>query len=166
VVVLLLYTRQLNKKIMQEIILEKIINKLATDKVIDLSDLNSKTIVLTLSDINFNFCFFINNNQIFIFDEVKPADATISIKFRAFLDLLNKQDLTDLFREDKVVVVGEVKTAQLLIDMLKNATIKEKITSALPTPVVDIASKIKEDIITGKLKDNIISMLIQPKVYS
>jgi ubiquinone biosynthesis protein UbiJ len=150
---------------MKEIILEKIINRLIEDKVVDFSSINGKTIVLSLSDINFNFCFFVNNNTVFIFDEVKPSDATISIGFASFQDLLNKKDLQDLIREDKVIITGEVKTAQLLVDLLKNNNIKENIKEFIPSEAVLFAKKLKNNIINGELKDKIVDTIIQPKVY-
>jgi ubiquinone biosynthesis protein UbiJ len=154
---------------MKEIILEKIINKLIADKVIDFSNLNSKTIVITLNDINLNFCFFVNDNKVFIFDEVKPSDATIEIGFSAFKDLLNKKDLTDLIREDKVVITGELKTAQLLVDLLKNNNLKSNIEELLPDDAILFAkklkAKIKSNIFNNEFKDKIVETLIQPKVY-
>jgi len=154
---------------MTEIILEKIINKLIEDKVVDFSSLNNKTIVLSLSDINFNFCFFVSENKVFIFDEVKPNDARISISFIAFKDLLSKKDLQDLIREDKVIIQGDVKTAQLLVDLLKNNNIKENIIEFIPSNAIlfakKIKAKIKEKLGGENIKDKIISTLIQPKIY-
>jgi len=151
---------------MTEIILEKIINKLILDDVIDFSELNDKTIVLSLNDINFDFCFFVSQNKVFIFDEVKPFDAKISINFSAFKDLLNKSDLQDMIREDKIDIQGEIKTAQLLLDLLKNNNIKTNILEFIPSDAILFAKKIKTKFQNGNLKGKIINILIQPKIHS
>ena len=149
---------------MKAIILEKIINQLAEDKVIDLSLLDNKTIVLSVGGA-IDFCFYINQNKIFIFDEIKPADATINIGFNSFRDLLNKKNLQDLIREDKISIYGDIKVAQLLIDLLKQNTIKIKIKQMLPDVFINFSKKFKENIQSGELKDKIIDILIQPKIY-
>lgn len=147
------------------LIIEKIINKLIESGKVDISILNNKTINIHLTDINFDFCFQINNDRIFVFDKNNNADVMISITSSALLGLLNQQTIDDLLLQDKIKVVGDAKTARLLIDILKQADIKAQIAELIPDFALNKIKEINKDIKNGDFKNKIIDKFICPKVY-
>ncbi len=150
---------------MTEILLEKIINKLAQDGLIDISPLHEKTISLSITPLKKSLTFYINAEQVFIFDEAKEQDVAISVGVDTFWQLLEGADISELIRSDAIVLNGEVKTAQLFVDILKENTIKKRLSAILPHEVQDAADTLKQKMKDGSLTERIISTLIQPKVY-
>ncbi len=150
---------------MTEILLEKIINKLAQDGLIDISPLHEKTISLSITPLKKSLTFYINAEQVFIFDEAKEQDVAISVGVDTFWQLLEGADIGELIRSDAIVLNGEVKTAQLFVDILKENTIKKRLSAILPHEVQDAADTLKQKMKDGSLTERIISTLIQPKVY-
>jgi len=109
---------------MQHFVLEQALNYLIDQGNVDLSALNGKTLHFALEDLPLNVNFVCTNNRIFVTTNTSiGADVDIKLKSSVFLALLQGEDLTDLLREDKIIIHGDVKTAQLLVDLLQQIDI-------------------------------------------
>ncbi len=133
---------------MQHFVLEQALNYLIDQGNVDLSALNGKTLHFALEDLPLNVNFVCTNNRIFVTTNTSiGADVDIKLKSSVFLALLQGEDLTDLLREDKIIIHGDVKTAQLLVDLLQQIDIDFE----------EMLSKYTGDIIAhqvGKLTQN------------
>jgi ubiquinone biosynthesis protein UbiJ len=105
---------------MQHFILEQAINHLITKKKISLKKLKSKTIFLSLEGSYLSAIFYCNNNRMFALkDAADKADVDISLKPLVFLELLKGENITQLLKKDKISISGDIKTAQLFFELLK-----------------------------------------------
>ncbi len=126
----------------QTIILEQALNRLITNGEVGISVLNGKTIGFSLQDLPLDVHFVCANERIFVLSATnKPTDVDIKLKSMVFISLLHGEDLTELLRQDKISIHGDVKTAQLLVDLLKEVDID----------LEEIASKYTGDIIANQL---------------
>ena len=109
---------------MQHFVLEQALNYLIDQGNADLSTLNGKTLHFALEDLPLNVNFVCTNDRIFVTtDTSTDADVDIKLKSSVFLALFQGKDLTELLRQDKIVIHGDVKTAQLLVDLLQQLDI-------------------------------------------
>jgi len=109
---------------MQHFVLEQALNYLIDQGKADLGALNGKTLYFSLEDLPLDVNFVCTNNRIFVTTDTSiGADVDIKLKSSVFLALLQGEDLTDLLREDKIIIHGDVKTAQLLVDLLQQIDI-------------------------------------------
>jgi ubiquinone biosynthesis protein UbiJ len=77
-----------------------------------------------LEDLPLNVNFVCTNDRIFVTTDISAgADVDIKLKSSVFLALFQGEDLTELLRQDKIVIHGDVKTAQLLVDLLQQIDI-------------------------------------------
>jgi len=105
-------------------VLEQALNYLIDQGNADLSTLNGKTLHFALEDLPLNVNFVCTNDRIFVTtDTSADADVDIKLKSSVFLALFQGKDLTELLRQDKIVIHGDVKTAQLLVDLLQQLDI-------------------------------------------
>jgi len=109
---------------MQHFVLEQALNYLIDQGNADLGALNGKTLYFSLEDLPLNVNFVCTNDRIFVTtDTSADADVDIKLKSSVFLALFQGKDLTELLRQDKIVIHGDVKTAQLLVDLLQQLDI-------------------------------------------
>ncbi len=133
---------------MQHFVLEQALNYLIDQGKADLGALNDKTLYFSLEDLPLDVNFVCTNNRIFVTTDTSAgADVDIKLKSSVFLALLQGEDLTELLRQDKIIIHGDVKTAQLLVDLLQQIDIDFE----------EILSKYTGDIVAhqvGKLAKN------------
>jgi len=109
---------------MQHFVLEQALNYLIDQGNADLGALNGKTLYFSLEDLPLDVNFVCTNDRIFVTtDTSADADVDIKLKSSVFLALFQGKDLTELLRQDKIVIHGDVKTAQLLVDLLQQLDI-------------------------------------------
>ena len=109
---------------MQHFVLEQALNYLIDQGNADLGALNGKTLYFSLEDLPLDVNFVCTNDRIFVTtDTSTDADVDIKLKSSVFLALFQGKDLTELLRQDKIVIHGDVKTAQLLVDLLQQLDI-------------------------------------------
>lgn len=154
------------------ILLEQAINHLLLiDSDIDISELEGKTIALSIEQTPFDWTIvFINGAVRFISNQGEKSDITVSLGASALLALLKGSDAKTLLKEDKIQVVGDAKIAQALFDLLTNLDINhEEIVAHFsndfvargvskgvafvkdnppPTAIIDFAKKIKNSIVS------------------
>jgi ubiquinone biosynthesis protein UbiJ len=105
-------------------------------------------------------------------DATINADVDIKLKSNVFLKLIQGEDLTELLRQDKIMIHGDVKTAQLLVDLLQQVEFDfEEALSKFTGDIVahqvgKIAKKFKSsDNSLASIKDKITNFLITPKRF-
>ncbi len=126
----------------QAVILERALNHLVINSRVNIDALNGKTIGLSLQDLPLDVHFICANNRIFVLSATdKSTDVDIKLKSMIFISLLQGEDLTELLRQDKINIHGDAKTAQLLVDLLKEVDID----------LEEMASKHTGDIIANQL---------------
>ncbi|MCS5586755.1 MAG: SCP2 sterol-binding domain-containing protein [Gammaproteobacteria bacterium] len=109
---------------MQHFVLEQALNYLIDQGDADLSALNGKTLYFALEDLPLDVNFVCTNDRIFVTTDTSAgADVDIKLKSSVFLALFQGEDLTELLRQDKIIIHGDVKTAQLLVDLLQQIDI-------------------------------------------
>ncbi|BBB23368.1 conserved hypothetical protein [Abyssogena phaseoliformis symbiont OG214] len=95
-----------------------------------------------MQDLPLDVHFVCANNRIFVLSATdKPTNVNIKLKPIVFISLFQGKDLTELLRQDKINIHGDVKTAQLLVGLLKEVDID----------LEEIASKYTGDIIANQL---------------
>jgi ubiquinone biosynthesis protein UbiJ len=134
---------------MQHFVLEQALNYLIDHGNADLRALNGKTIYFVLEDLPLMVNFVCTNDRIFVTTDTNTsADVDIKLKSSVFLALFQGENLTELLRQDKIIIHGDVKTAQLLVDLLQQIDID----------LEELLSKYTGDIIAhqlGKLSKNL-----------
>ena len=109
---------------MRLLFLQQVVNYIITSSGLDIGTLNNKIIRFSLEDLPLDVDFVCKNNRVFVLSDAgTPADVDIKLKSTAFLSIFNGEDITELLRKDKIVIKGDVKTAQLLVDLLNKADI-------------------------------------------
>ncbi|MDC9715015.1 MAG: SCP2 sterol-binding domain-containing protein [Gammaproteobacteria bacterium] len=157
---------------MQAVILERALNYLLETHQIDVSLLDGKVVHFSLQDLPIEVGFVCTNTRIFVTTDTSTiADVNIKLKASVFLALLQGEDLTKLLREDKIIIHGDVKTAQLLVDLLQQVDIdfEEELSKytgdIVAHQVGKLAKKFKSsDNPLTSIKDKITTLLIRPKV--
>jgi ubiquinone biosynthesis protein UbiJ len=161
---------------MQHFVLEQALNFLIQNSAINLKLLDKKTIKFSLEDLPLEVNFVCANNRIFVLNATSnPSDVDIKLNTSVFFALFKGENLTDLLRQDKLIINGDVKTAQLLVDILKEADIDlEEILSHYTGDIVayevgKISKKIKQFTQNSSnpldtIKNGISELLIRPVV--
>jgi len=156
---------------MQHFVLEQALNYLIDQGSADLSALNGKTLYFALEDLPLNINFICTNDRIFVTTNTNAdADVDIKLKSNVFLALFQGEDLTELLRQDKIIIHGDVKTAQLLVDLFQQIDIDfEEVLSKYTGDIVahqigKLAKNFKtSDNPLEALKDELTALLIAPK---
>ena len=156
---------------MQHFVLEQALNHLIDQGGADLSALNGKKLHFALEDLPLNINFICTNDRIFVTTNTNAdADVDIKLKSNVFLALFQGEDLTELLRQDKIIIHGDVKTAQLLVDLFQQIDIDfEEVLSKYTGDIVahqigKLAKNFKtSDNPLEALKDELTALLIAPK---
>lgn len=155
---------------MKAVILERALNFLLETHSINIQPLEGKAVHFCLQDFPPEVNFICTNNRIFVTTDTSvTADVDIKLQANVFLSLFQGEDLTELLREDKIVIHGDVKTAQLLVDLLQQMDIDlEELLSKYTGDIVAhqvgrLAKKFKaSDDPISSVKDGITNFLIAP----
>lgn len=156
---------------MQYFLIERAINYVIEQGDINLKTLNGKTIHFALDDLPLKANFICINNRIFVTNNADSAyDVNILLKSSVFLALFQGEKLTDLLRQDKIIIHGDVKTAQLLVDLLQQTDIDlEEILSHYTGDIIAhqtgkfIRGLQKSGSSIDALKDKFTTFIIAPK---
>ena len=161
---------------MQHFALEQALNYLIQTGEIDLKPLDNKTIRFSLQDLPLDVNFVCTNDRIFVIsDTSRNSDVDISLGAGVFFALFKGDDLTVLLRQDKIVIHGDVKTAQLLVDLLQSVDIdlEETLSQYTGDIVAHKAGKIAKNFKKiaqnssnplDAIKDSLSALLITPTV--
>lgn len=161
---------------MQYFVLERALNFLIQTGAINTAPLDSKIIQFSLQDLPLEVNFICTNDRIFVVSDTdKSVDVDIKLSSSVFFALFKGENLTELLRQDRIKIHGDVKTAQLLVDMLEAVDVD--LEEVLSQYVGDIAAheigKIatafkrtaqKSDNLFEALKDSLSDLIISPAV--
>ena len=105
--------------------LELLINKtlsLNTSDV-DLKKLEQKTLTVNLSELNFPISFSVDDSHVLVSGLTERADCTINTSIQTLQALKAKQQLTELIKQDKLDLSGDIKVAQQFSSLAENLNI-------------------------------------------
>ncbi|MGL1959345.1 MAG: SCP2 sterol-binding domain-containing protein [Colwellia sp.] len=109
--------------------LEVIINKalaLNTNRVVLdelLGKLTQKTLSLQLDELGFVLSFSVNDKKVMVTSLTERTNCTITTSLKTLKELKTNQQLTELIKQDKLDVVGDLKVAQQFARMAENLNI-------------------------------------------
>jgi len=159
---------------MRYLVLQQAINYLIDTGGVDVEPLSGKNIRFSLKDIPIDVNFVCTNNRIFVLSNTdKAADVDIKLKSSAFISLIQGKDFNELIEQDKIIVHGDVKTAQLLVSLLNNTDIdlEEELSKytgdIVANKAASLVSKLNRHIDKStkpfdKMKDGLMRLLINP----
>ncbi len=158
---------------MQHFLLEQALNYLIEQSQSDLAPLNDKNIDFALEEPTLRFDFFCTNNRIFVTNESINADVDIKLKSSVFLALLQGAQLSELLKKDQIIIHGDVKTTQLLVDLLQQLGIDwEELLSKYTGDIIahqlgKAANRFKANMQNANkplatLKDELTTLLVAP----
>ena len=105
--------------------LEKTLNNLINTNSIDTSELDNKTIGLSVDDFNLRLLFMFTNSRVFVIEmhDKKKLDVDIKLNKTAFLSLFSGASFEKLIESDEIEINGNIKTAQQLAGLIALASI-------------------------------------------
>lgn len=118
--------------------LELLINKtlsLNTSNV-DLSKLEQKTLTIVLSEFNFPISISVNNQKVIVSGLTERADCTIKTSIKTLQAIKAEQQITELIKQDKLALTGDIKVAQQFASVAENLNIDWQ--SELATHIGDV----------------------------
>lgn len=93
---------------------ELLINKVLSlnTRKIDLKKLEQKTLTIILSELNFPISVSVNNNNVIVSGLTERADCTVNTSIKTLQELKAKQQLTELIKQNKLDLTGDISVAQ------------------------------------------------------
>lgn len=106
--------------------LEAIINKalaLSLNGTQSLYPLEQKNLVVHLAELGFPLSFIVNNSKVLVTSLSENPDCAIHTSVKTLVALKNEQSLTELIKQDKLDIVGDIKIAQQYANMAETLDI-------------------------------------------
>jgi len=118
--------------------LELLINKALSLNIteIELKKLEQKTLTIILSEVNFPISFSVDNGNILVSALTDRADCTLNTSIKTLQELKAEQQLTELIKQNKLDLSGDIKIAQQFASLIENLNIDWQ--SELATHIGDI----------------------------
>jgi ubiquinone biosynthesis protein UbiJ len=109
---------------MLRLALEKTLNLLIANDVVQLGKLENHNIALHVPELSLSLCFVCINSRIYVLEaQQQSPDVDITLNRSAFLSLFKGKELKDLLDNDEVIISGNVKVAQALSDLFAETSI-------------------------------------------
>jgi len=105
--------------------LELLINKTLSLNIhnVELKKLEQKTLVVALSELGFPISVSVDNGRILVSGLTERADCTIKTSLKTLQELKAEQQLTELIKQDKLDLSGDIKVAQQFASIATNLNI-------------------------------------------
>ncbi|MGJ8691790.1 MAG: ubiquinone biosynthesis accessory factor UbiJ [Thalassotalea sp.] len=108
--------------------LELIINQALTLNINDnhtLHDLNEKSLSVSLTEVGFPLCFIVADQKILVgsVDDKNYADCSLGTSLKTLWQLKQEQQITELIKQDKLTVEGDIKVAQQFVGLFEDIDI-------------------------------------------
>lgn len=105
--------------------LELLINKTLSLNTsgVDLKKLEQKTLTIYLSELSFPISLSVDNIHVLVSGLTERADCTINTSIKTLQALKAKQQLTELIKQDKLDLTGDIKIAQQFASLAENLDI-------------------------------------------
>jgi len=104
-----------------ELLINKVLS-LNTSKI-DLKKLEQKTLTIILSELSFPISLSVNNNKVIVSGLTERADCTINTSIKTLQELKAEQQLTELIKQDKLDLTGDIKVAQQFTHLVESLNI-------------------------------------------
>lgn len=108
------------------LIIETIINKALTLNINNnkaLHELSEKTLTIKLTELNFPVTLTVDGEQVLVTSNVEHNDCQLTSNIAALQQLQQNQQLTELIKQDKLDISGDLKVAQRFASLFENITI-------------------------------------------
>jgi ubiquinone biosynthesis protein UbiJ len=104
---------------------ELIINKVLSLHTghVDLKKLEQKSLTIILSELNFPITLTVSSNKILVSGLTERADCTVKTSISTLQVLKAEQQLTELIKQDKLDLTGDIKIAQQFMHLAENLNI-------------------------------------------
>jgi len=105
--------------------LELLINKALSLNInlVDLKKLEQKTLTIVLSELSFPISFSVDNNRILVSGLTERANCTINTSIKTLQKLKAEQQITELIKQGKLDLSGDIKVAQQFASLAENLDI-------------------------------------------
>ena len=106
--------------------IELIINKalaLNNNKVSAIHKLEQQSLTLNLTELGFPICFSVNKEKVLVTSLIERSQCTIETSVKTLLTLKQEQKLTELIKQEKLDVIGDIKVAQHFASIAENIDI-------------------------------------------
>ena len=88
-----------------------------------LDALEQKTLTIILTELGFPLSFSINENKVLVTRLTERSDCTIKVSVKTLLELKKEQQITELIKQEKLDVQGDIKIAQLFANIAESLEI-------------------------------------------
>jgi ubiquinone biosynthesis protein UbiJ len=88
-----------------------------------LSVIEQKTLTILLTELGFPLSFSINENNVLVTSLTERSDCTIKTSVKTLLELKKEQQITELIKQEKLDVQGDIKVAQLFANITESLEI-------------------------------------------
>ena len=88
-----------------------------------LSVIEQKTLTILLTELGFPLSFSINENNVLVTSLTERSDCTIKTSVKTLLELKKEQQITELIKQEKLDVQGDIKVAQLFANIAESLEI-------------------------------------------
>ena len=88
-----------------------------------LSALEQKTLTILLTELGFPLSFSINENNFLVTSLTERSDCTVNTSVKTLLELKKEQQITELIKQEKLDVQGDIKVAQLFANIAESLEI-------------------------------------------
>jgi ubiquinone biosynthesis accessory factor UbiJ len=87
------------------------------------SALEQKTLTILLTELGFPLSFSINENDVLVTSLTERSDCTVNTSVKTLLELKKEQQITELIKQEKLDVQGDIKVAQLFANIAESLEI-------------------------------------------
>lgn len=104
-------------------VLEKIINTaltLNTNSNNALTELSQKTLEIHIDELGFPLCFTVEESTLLVTGITERSDCVLTTSISSLIELQKHQQLTELIKQNKLDITGDLKTAQLFAGVIEN----------------------------------------------
>ncbi len=119
-------------------ILETAINQIIIDENIDTRELLNKVVAIKITDIDINLTIIFNSYRVIVLSKEVDnlgIDINITMSPKTFIELIKKQNSKQLIANDKLVIIGDVKIAQALFNIIANIDLENLILNHINSTI-------------------------------
>jgi len=91
--------------------------------LVDLTKLQQKTLTIVLSELSFPISFSVDSNRILVSGLTERANCTINTSIKTLQKLKAEQQITELIKQGKLDLSGDIKVAQQFASLAENLNI-------------------------------------------
>ncbi len=102
-------------------IIEEAINQMLVDKNINTDKLLDKVIAIKITNLYISLTIIFNSYRIIVLSKEVDnlgLDINITMDSKTIVELIQKQNSKELIANDRLVIVGDIKSAQVLFDIM------------------------------------------------